>query len=336
MAKPKSTSSPTTPTPNTPRVKAGHTKHTPRYHWHKYQSETLTFHPGTKRTHLEDFDNLIPAGQSITIELGLYHTFHNNSDTEPLVIFTGLDPTERERDEAFFRNLYSYLDDSGKVGIEPKVAHLMLFLCLFDFYRALKCPRWTPRIVSQAMVFLGGVVIGKWVLGFGRVMRGVIGLRVRVSRVGDLVGLLGCMSLTEFAWLTCWGLRYVDFQLLMSFVLWSSIVDLCRYCTSVFVICRNLNVHTTSVGISHSNAENAESVRARKCLKLSNQTLRIANIKNSYTHSPTLPGHHNHNRLERIHYRTPSQVQALQHICRCIPGVSYKSHCGKLHMCTLG
>ena len=58
---------------------------------------------------LERSDKIIPAGQSITIEPGLYHTFHNNSEIEPMVVSTGLDPAERDRVEAFFRNLYSKL-----------------------------------------------------------------------------------------------------------------------------------------------------------------------------------------------------------------------------------
>lgn len=54
-------------------------------------------HSGTFRASLEGLATMIHVGKSVTIEPDLYHTFHNNSDSEPLVVSTGLDPLERER-----------------------------------------------------------------------------------------------------------------------------------------------------------------------------------------------------------------------------------------------
>ena len=118
------------------------------------------------RATLEGADQTINAGESITILPGQHHTFVNPSETEPLVVSTGLDPVERERDEAFFRNLYSYLDDCRTAEREPHVAQLMLFLYFFDCYPALPGPKVVARPLSQMLVFLVGIVVGKWLLGF--------------------------------------------------------------------------------------------------------------------------------------------------------------------------
>ena len=66
------------------------------------------------RAHLEGVDKFVPAGQSIIIEPGLYHTFHNNSDTEPLVTLTGLDPSEREGRGVFFEICIRILTTVGR------------------------------------------------------------------------------------------------------------------------------------------------------------------------------------------------------------------------------
>ena len=148
------------------RVKPGFTVHVPPMHWHKYQAETFLIHSGTMRATLEGSDQSITAGESITIAPGQRHTFINPSDTEPMVMSTGLDPVERERDEAFFRNLYCYLDDCRKAGRAPHVAQLMLFLYFFDCYPALPGPKAVSQPLSQVLVFVVGVVVGKWLLGF--------------------------------------------------------------------------------------------------------------------------------------------------------------------------
>ena len=117
------------------------------------------------RATLEGSTQLIPVGSSITIAPGLYHTFVNDSATEEMEVSTGLDPAERERDEAFFRNLYGYLDDCRKAGMAPHVAQMCLFLWFFDCYLALPGPKWVGRPASRVLSFVVGVVLGKWVLG---------------------------------------------------------------------------------------------------------------------------------------------------------------------------
>ncbi|KAL9105015.1 MAG: hypothetical protein Q9163_000112 [Psora crenata] len=146
--------------------KPGPTILDPPYHWHKYQTERFLVHSGTMRSTLEGQDKLISAGETIVIKPGLYHTYRNNSDTEQLIVSTGLDPSAHERDEAFFRNLYCYLDDCRKADMAPHIAQVCLFLYLFDCYLAIPGPRSIAKPLSQALVFLLGVVVGKWLLGY--------------------------------------------------------------------------------------------------------------------------------------------------------------------------
>lgn len=118
------------------------------------------------RATLEGKDHLFTAGQTLTIKQGLYHTFENNSDAEPLVVSIGLDHLERKRDEAFFRNLYSYLDDCRMAKRAPQLPQLCLFLYFFDCYLALPGPKVLMKPLRQVLVFVIGVVVGKWLLGF--------------------------------------------------------------------------------------------------------------------------------------------------------------------------
>ena len=147
-------------------VPAGKTIHDPPYHWHKYQTETFTVLRGTFLANVEGVQTPIKAGSTVTVEAGQYHTFTNPSQTEELEILTGLDPAERERDEAFFRNLYGYLDDCEKAKISPSLCQILLWLWTFDCYLALPGPKWLMRIVSQIMVWVLGVVVGKYLLGY--------------------------------------------------------------------------------------------------------------------------------------------------------------------------
>ena len=146
-------------------VKPGNTIHKPPYHWHKYQIETFFINSGTFRVTLDGDQTDIPAGSTVTVEPGVHHTFANASETEPMVISVGLDPLERERDEAFFRNLYGYLDDCRVEGMTPNLAQMCLFLHFFDCYMALPGPKVIMHPLSELLVFILGVVVGKWMLG---------------------------------------------------------------------------------------------------------------------------------------------------------------------------
>ena len=148
-------------------MKAGPTIHLAPYHWHKYHLETFLVHSGTMRATVEGRDHFIQPGNSVAIEPGQYHTFHNGGkEGEELVMSVGLDPAERERDETFFRNVCSYADDCRKQGRELQVPQMCLFLWFFDVYLALPGPKWVARPLSQVLVFVVGVVVGKWLLAY--------------------------------------------------------------------------------------------------------------------------------------------------------------------------
>lgn len=143
----------------------GPTIHTPPYHWHKYQIESFTVESGIQRATLEGKVIDTTAGNTLTIEPGAYHTFDNGSPDQDLVTCLGLDPLERVRDEAFFRNIYCYSNDCRKAGWKPNVCQMCLFLHFFDCYLALPGPRKLAMWVSEWLVWILGVVVGKGLLG---------------------------------------------------------------------------------------------------------------------------------------------------------------------------
>ena len=165
---PQPTSTDTTPATHAMRTRLppGTTIHSPPYHWHKYQIESFTIEKGCMRATVNGTTQLIPAGNTVTIEPGVYHTFANASALEELVVLTGLDPLERERDEAFFRNLYCYLDDCRKAEMRPSVFQVCLWLHMFDCYLALPGPREVSMMCSEWLVWILGVLVGSWLLGY--------------------------------------------------------------------------------------------------------------------------------------------------------------------------
>lgn len=48
----------------------------------------------------------------------------------------------------------------------PSIFQIMLWLWMFDCYVALPGPKWLGVPVSQGLVFVLGVVVGKWMLGY--------------------------------------------------------------------------------------------------------------------------------------------------------------------------
>ena len=148
--------------------KPGDSLANPPYHFHRYQTETFSVEKGLFRATVEGTTTDIHPGNDITITPGLYHKYVNGSDAEPLIVSVRLEPEERERDEAFFRNLYCYMDDCRREGRGPNVAQLCLFLWVFDC--PLAVPVVGPKVVGRLLGVWGtwvvGVVVGKWVLGF--------------------------------------------------------------------------------------------------------------------------------------------------------------------------
>ncbi len=74
----------------------------PPLHWHVSQTETFHVLQGTAQFTLDGRRHVARAGDTVTINPGVFHTFRNASGREELVVEFVLEPRARERDEAFF------------------------------------------------------------------------------------------------------------------------------------------------------------------------------------------------------------------------------------------
>lgn len=147
-------------------AKPGSLVHKPPYHWHKHQTETFRVHSGHFRATLNGKQSSHGAGAHVVIPPGTYHTLVNASNDEELDTTVMMDPAQPERDEAFFRNVFGYLDDCIAANMEPSLFQMSLFLYAFDVYLALPLlPPSIGRAISQPLVFFLGIVLGKWLLG---------------------------------------------------------------------------------------------------------------------------------------------------------------------------
>lgn len=79
----------------------------PPLHWHHYQKETFHVLSGIGKFWVEGKDVLVGKGGIVEIPPITFHTFCNASKTEELVVEFTLQPSTRERDEAFFSEYYS-------------------------------------------------------------------------------------------------------------------------------------------------------------------------------------------------------------------------------------
>lgn len=70
--------------------------------------------------------------------------------------------------ERFFRNFFSYLDDCVMTKTEPSIFQLLLFLYGADTPLAVPVPgpRWIGRSISWLVMYIAGVIIGEYLLGY--------------------------------------------------------------------------------------------------------------------------------------------------------------------------
>lgn len=106
----------------------------------------------------------------IHLPKGMYHSFENASDTEPLIVKIRVDPPGGNdvKEEQFFRNFFGYLEDCRNHGSQPSISQLELFLHTIDGPLAIPCPgpdgvKWW---ISSIVMLVLGVVIGEWLLGY--------------------------------------------------------------------------------------------------------------------------------------------------------------------------
>ncbi|KAI9930979.1 hypothetical protein ASPWEDRAFT_34502 [Aspergillus wentii DTO 134E9] len=138
----------------------------PPLHWHRHQTEQFHVLHGTAKFICGGEDVLKKAGESMTIPMKAFHTFCNASESEEMVVELVLEPKWRNRDEAFFRNAQSYRDDCRKAGVPRSLPQVLLFNWAGGVVLALPGPVFIARPLGVLMNFFGGLVLGKWILGY--------------------------------------------------------------------------------------------------------------------------------------------------------------------------
>ncbi|KAF2095762.1 hypothetical protein NA57DRAFT_59739 [Rhizodiscina lignyota] len=138
----------------------------PPLHWHILQKETFHVLEGKAEFTLDGRELTATAGDVVTIPARAFHTFRNASEEEGLVIEFSLAPSTRERDEAFFRNVQGYRDDCRKAGMQRRLPQVLLFNWRANVVLALPGPKLLAKVMGLLMNFVGGLLIGKWILGY--------------------------------------------------------------------------------------------------------------------------------------------------------------------------
>ena len=138
----------------------------PPLHWHANQDEAFTVISGSMLASISSSCKLVGIGEDVFICRGDYHTFSNASASEDLVVDVQLSPDNRLRDERFFRNAYGYLEDVTRAGKAPSPFQALLFLWSADIIPALPGPTMIMKPLAGVFGWIGGVVVGKWLLGY--------------------------------------------------------------------------------------------------------------------------------------------------------------------------
>ena len=138
----------------------------PPPHWHALQDETFHVVSGRMVVTVSGRQKVVGAENSVYIPQCEYHTFANASTNESLIVDVKLKPDNRLRDERFFRNAYGYLDDVTRSGRSPSPFQALLFLWSADVIPAFPGPKLVMAPLSKFLGWFGGVVVGKWILGY--------------------------------------------------------------------------------------------------------------------------------------------------------------------------
>lgn len=146
----------------------------PPFHWHINQTEHFSIIQGTcnifKDTAEKPWVTLSATDSSLpktaAIPNTVYHTIHNASTTEPMIVDVSLTPEDAEGEQRFFRNFFGYLDDCKKAGVQPSIFQLFVFLNEADTPLGVRLPsRWLSLLASR--ILLSSVAwYGKYILGY--------------------------------------------------------------------------------------------------------------------------------------------------------------------------
>lgn len=102
----------------------------PISHYHLLQTETFHVKSGSGYWFMRGQKIHLTAGDDIVIPRFVAHRFESipNEREEPLIIEWRYDAQRWEMEERFFRNTLTYMDDCRKIGVEPSVLQLCVFL----------------------------------------------------------------------------------------------------------------------------------------------------------------------------------------------------------------
>ena len=139
----------------------------PPLHLHLYQLEEFHVVTGQARFYLEGKPHDRKKDEIIQIPIGSYHRFENTG-TDRLIVDIRLDEQKWEMEVSFFRNFFGYLEDCRKAKMEPSIFQILRFLYAVDGPLAVPClgPRWMGRQLSWLVMYLAGVVVGEYLLGY--------------------------------------------------------------------------------------------------------------------------------------------------------------------------
>lgn len=144
----------------------------PISHFHLLQEEKFFVESGSGYWYMRGEKIKLSAGDEITVPRCIGHRFESipNEKEEPLVILWRYDSQYWEMEERFFRNALTYMDDCRKIGVQPSILQLCVFLA--DCWMPgdiLPCPGGEyVRCAVNAMFMWVMAAIGMLLFGYKR------------------------------------------------------------------------------------------------------------------------------------------------------------------------
>ncbi|KAF4564085.1 Cupin 2 conserved barrel domain-containing protein [Pleurotus pulmonarius] len=137
---------------------------TPPYHYHIYQTEIFEPKRGVMCYLLEGKEYKASVGDVVTVQPGQRHTFWSDQDAEEGlhvdITVRGGGP-RKGLDEAFFHNLFGYMDSLRQRNQSPSIFQMLAFMDSADVVLA-----DIPFGLGKLMNVVVGRWIGRYLLGY--------------------------------------------------------------------------------------------------------------------------------------------------------------------------
>ncbi|KAJ4390089.1 hypothetical protein N0V93_007562 [Gnomoniopsis smithogilvyi] len=141
----------------------------PPLHRHFWQDESFHIISGTAKFTVGGSRRevrLASGGEVVVIPKREAHTFCNASEEADLVIEFALRPANKRTDEAYFRNIWGYRNDLKQAGMQRSIFQSLLFMHRGGVVLALPGPEILSKVAGLLLNYIGGVLIGRFLLGF--------------------------------------------------------------------------------------------------------------------------------------------------------------------------